>query len=103
MFSACGACHGPDYVKAFFAQSDHILNAYNNKYAVPAEKIMVALRKEGKITPEPFDEKIEWTFFGLWHGEGRDPQKVAQNFKFDFLGEAERLSPGIAKRIVKGP
>jgi nitrate/TMAO reductase-like tetraheme cytochrome c subunit len=101
MLSACGACHGPDYVKAFFSQADSVLDSYNSKFAAPAEKIMAALKKEGKITPEPFDDKIEWVFFELWHGEGRNPQKVARNFKFDFLGEAERLSPGISGRFVK--
>ena len=32
---------------------------------------MKALKKEGLITPIPFDDKIEWTYFFLWHHEGR--------------------------------
>ena len=32
---------------------------------------MKALGSEKLITPIPFDEKIEWTYFFLWHHEGR--------------------------------
>ena len=103
MMSACNACHGPEYTKAYFAQSDKILDRYNEKFAGPAEKIMEALRREGKLTPVLFDEKIEWVFFELWHHEGRRARKIAHLFKYKFLPEAERLSPGIAGRFVKGP
>jgi len=24
-----------------------------------------------KLTPTPFDEKIEWTYYELWHHQGR--------------------------------
>jgi len=32
---------------------------------------MAALKKAGKITESPFDDNIEWTFYELWHHEGR--------------------------------
>lgn len=102
MTSACNACHGPEYTKAYFAQSDRILDRYNAKFAVPAEKIMGALRREGKLTPALFDEQIEWVFFELWHHEGRRARKIARLFKYTFLPEAERRSPGISRRLMMG-
>ena len=101
MLSACNACHGPEYTKAYFAQSDKILDEYNLKFAAPAEAIMEALKAEGRLTPDPFDEKIEWVYFGLWHQEGRRPGEVARIFRYEFLPEAERLSPGIAARFAR--
>ncbi len=101
MMSACNACHGPEYTKSFFVQSDGTLDRYNEKFAGPAEKIMEALKQEGKITPALFDEKIEWAFFDLWHHEGRSARKIAGHFKYRFLSEAEKLSPGISERFAK--
>ncbi len=102
MQSVCGACHGPEFVKAAFVQYDAILDRYNEKFAAPAEKIMAALGKGGKLTKAPFDEKIEWTFFELWHGNGRRPEELARRFVSNFISEAEALSPGIAARFLKG-
>jgi hypothetical protein len=103
MLSACNACHGPEYTKAYFAQSDKILDHYNEKFAAPAENIMEALKREGKLTPAPFDQEIEWVFFRLWHHEGRRAEEIARLFKYEFLPEAEKLSPGIARRFVPNP
>jgi hypothetical protein len=73
---------------------------------------MKKLRDAGKLTPAPFDEKIEWTYFELRHHEGRRARmgaammgpdyvqwhgfyEVAQNLCMDFIPEAERLLPGV--------
>ena len=32
---------------------------------------MAALVENGLLTARPFDEEIEWTWFYLWHHEGR--------------------------------
>ncbi|HID23448.1 MAG TPA: hypothetical protein EYP14_13765 [Planctomycetaceae bacterium] len=32
---------------------------------------MAELKKQGLLTKIPFDEEIEWTWFYLWHHEGR--------------------------------
>ena len=41
------------------------------RLAKPAKMIMTELKKAKLVTPTPFDDKIEWTFFELWHHEGR--------------------------------
>lgn len=81
---------------------------------------MGKLRDKGKITPTPFDDKIEWTFFELWHHEGRRARmgaammgpdftqwhgfyEVAKHFYTKFLPEAEELLPGVSKFIYEMP
>ena len=44
---------------------------FNEKFAKPGESIMKTLRDQELITPTQFDEEIEWTWFYLWHHEGR--------------------------------
>ncbi len=71
MKSVCGNCHAPSWVDGFFEQYDNYIDLYNAKYANPGKKLMGALKSKGLITKSNFDEKIEWTWFFLWHHEGR--------------------------------
>ncbi|MCP4228548.1 MAG: hypothetical protein GY771_00165, partial [bacterium] len=71
MQSVCMECHGPTWVKSFYAQYDDAINLYNDKYGTPSVAIMGKLKDAGVITPTPFDDEIEWTFFELWQHEGR--------------------------------
>ncbi|MCG8406193.1 MAG: hypothetical protein MI923_13435 [Phycisphaerales bacterium] len=71
MKDVCLHCHTPDYVNSFYQQYDDLVVLYNEKFAKPGQKIMAALRKNGLITQAQFDEEIEWTWFYLWHHEGR--------------------------------
>ncbi|MFN0006975.1 MAG: multiheme c-type cytochrome [Planctomycetota bacterium] len=71
MKEVCSSCHTPDYVNNFYTQYDDLVILYNEKFAKPGKAIIDALRKEGLITKSDFDEEIEWTWFYLWHHEGR--------------------------------
>jgi len=71
MKEVCSTCHTPDYVNGFYSQYDDLVILYNEKFAKPGKKIVDALRAEGLITKSDFDEEIEWTWFYLWHHEGR--------------------------------
>ncbi|MCB1055391.1 MAG: hydroxylamine oxidoreductase [Acidobacteria bacterium] len=71
MKEVCSHCHTPDYVNAFYKQYDDLVILYNEKFAKPGKAIIGALRAEGLITPTEFDEEIEWSWFYLWHHEGR--------------------------------
>ncbi|MCB1774643.1 MAG: ammonia-forming cytochrome c nitrite reductase subunit c552 [Gammaproteobacteria bacterium] len=70
MTMVCRECHGKDFANAFMDQFDGVVDLYNNKFAVPARSIMQALYAEQKLTPTPFDEPIEFTYWELWHDEG---------------------------------
>jgi hypothetical protein len=119
MKEVCSTCHGPDFIGAFYASFDGAVEMWNSKFALPAQKVMDTLRARGKLTPTPFDEEVEWSFYRLWHHEGRRGRmgvsmqgpdytqwhgffEVAERFYFDFLPkakEASRGDPEVAKVI----
>ncbi len=71
MKQVCHHCHTPDYVNSFYKQYDDFVVLYNEKFGKPGEIIMKELRAQELITKTQFDEEIEWTWFYLWHHEGR--------------------------------
>jgi hypothetical protein len=71
MKNVCSHCHTENYVNAFYQQYDDFVVNYNEKFAKPGIKIMASLRENNLITAAEFDEEIEWTWFYLWHHEGR--------------------------------
>ncbi|MCD6200812.1 MAG: hypothetical protein J7K46_03290 [Bacteroidales bacterium] len=71
MQNVCFQCHTRIYVENFYNQYDKEVALYNDKFGKPALALMNLLKKEGLITPTPFDDKVEWTYFYLWHHEGR--------------------------------
>ncbi len=116
MQRVCSNCHGQDWVSNFYRQYDAAVTLYNEKFAAPAKDVMKKVRDAGKLTPTPFDEKLEWTYYELWHHEGRRARmgaammgpdytqwhgfyEVAKTFYTEFLPEAERLVPGVTKDL----
>ena len=71
MKDTCMHCHTGTYVDAFYEQYDDFVVLYNEKFAKPGTQIMAALLDNGLRTAQQFDEEIEWTWFYLWHHEGR--------------------------------
>ncbi len=71
MKEVCSHCHTDDYINSFYRQYDDLVILYNEKFAKPGLAIMGALVSNGLRTPTDFDEEIEWTWFYLWHHEGR--------------------------------
>ena len=59
MKNVCYQCHTKIYVENFYYQYDNEVHLYNDKFGKPALALMKALKKEGLITPIPFDDKIE--------------------------------------------
>ena len=84
MKQVCSHCHTPDYVNAFYTQYDDLVILYNEKFAKPGKKIMAALANEGLRSKTQFDEEIEWTWFYLWHHEGRRARHGASMMAPDY-------------------
>ena len=84
MKAVCSHCHTPDYINAFYRQYDDLVVLYNEKFAKPGRAIMKALRDEELITGTQFDEHIEWTWFYLWHHEGRRARHGASMMAPDY-------------------
>ena len=84
MQQVCAHCHSDSYVKAFYQQYDDFVVNYNEKFAKPGLKIIGALRSNKLLTPMEFDEEIEWTWFYLWHHEGRRARHGASMMAPDY-------------------
>ncbi|MEK7487408.1 MAG: multiheme c-type cytochrome [Planctomycetota bacterium] len=110
MKDVCTHCHAPNYVNSFYKQYDDFVILYNEKFAKPGEKIMKALREKGLLTKIDFDEEIEWTWYYLWHHEGRRARHGASMMAPDYshwhgtYEVAERFYMGLipqAKEILE--
>lgn len=84
MQEVCSHCHTPDYITGFYKQYDDLVILYNEKFGKPGTAIMKSLQDNGLITKAQFDEKIEWTWFYLWHHEGRRARHGASMMAPDY-------------------
>ncbi len=84
MKEVCSHCHTDDYVNSFYKQYDNLVILYNEKFAKPGLAIMGALASNGLRTPTNFDEEVEWTWFYLWHHEGRRARHGASMMAPDY-------------------
>ena len=85
MKNVCGNCHTSSYVDNFYTQYDGAVNLYNDKFGIPATKIYKAVRSRGLISNDiNFDDELEWTYFYLWHHEGRRARMGAAMFAPDY-------------------
>jgi len=90
MKNVCFNCHAPDTVNGFYKQYDDFVLLYNEKFGKPGKAIMDALKKKDEttgqalLTATPFDEEIEWTWFYLWHHEGRRARHGASMMAPDY-------------------
>ena len=94
MKGVCSNCHTPDYINGFYQQYDDFVINYNEKFAKPGQAIMAALYENNLISanvhPESgkkssnFDDEIEWTWFYLWHHEGRRARHGASMMAPDY-------------------
>lgn len=71
MQNVCESCHTKSMVDNFYVQFDSLVELYNDKFARPGRDLMAVLKQENMLTETGFDEEIEWTWFYLWHHEGR--------------------------------
>src|SRR5690606_17235661 len=82
MKATCLECHTNPRVLQFYREAEGVVKS-TNRMVREAEEIMEGLRDEGLLTPEPFDEPVEFAFFDLWHYYGRTAKHGA------FMGGAD--------------
>jgi hydroxylamine dehydrogenase len=82
MKATCLKCHTNPRVLQFYAESEGVVRS-TNQLVREAERIIQGLRREKRLTPEPFDEPIEFLYFNLWHYGGRTAKHGA------FMGGAD--------------
>jgi hydroxylamine dehydrogenase len=71
MKEICANCHAPAFADSFYTQYDGLVVLYNDKFGKPGKAIIDALKNGGLAGDTPFAQKIDWTWFELWHHEGR--------------------------------
>jgi hypothetical protein len=71
MKQVCTVCHNNNYVDNFYEQYDGVINLYNSKFAEPGIAFMKLLYEYDLLTKMKFDEQVEWTWWEIWHHEGR--------------------------------
>lgn len=84
MRNVCKHCHTDNYISSFYKQYDDFVINYNEKFAKPGTAIMAALSETGLVSAQQFDEEIEWTWFYLWHHEGRRARHGASMMAPDY-------------------
>lgn len=117
MTMVCLECHSKTMTTGFMAQFDAVVDLYNTKFGEPAAAIMADLYERGLLTPLPFDEPIEFTYWELWHDEGARARHgasmasanhawwegmylVGRNFYSRFLPAARAAAGDLAAEIV---
>ncbi len=108
MQNVCIQCHTKRYVEGFYIQYDNSVELYNEKFGKPATKLISLAKSNELLSSANFDDKLEWTFFFLWHHEGRRARmgasmmgpdytqwhgnyEVAERFYMEFIPELKEL------------
>jgi hydroxylamine dehydrogenase len=105
MQQVCRNCHSSSFTDNFYVQYDSLVELYNEKFARVAQNFMDDLVSDGVLNPDaPFEHKVQWVFWELWHHEGRRARhgasmmgpdythwhgmyEVAKHFYMEFLPE----------------
>ncbi len=69
MKNVCSNCHEDQWVNNFYVQYDSLIDLYHEKFAEPG----LELYKLAKplMAPVQFANKLDWTWYEIWHHEGR--------------------------------
>lgn len=82
MQQICTSCHASTRVEAFYEAAELVVDSTNG-YVRQGQELIADLRARGLLTPQPFDEPVEYTEFDLWHYYGRTAKHGA------FMGGAD--------------
>lgn len=70
MQNACRECHNENFIETFYADADAATEAVN-VWVEESDQMVAPLKEQDLLTPEPFDEPIDFVYFELWHHWGR--------------------------------
>ncbi len=114
MQGVCKSCHGVNHVKDFYAQLDDLVHLYNDKFGKPGAELVSMLKADGIWENSGFQHKLGYTWFEIWHHEGRRARmatamfapdythwhglyEVSRNFYHEFLPEVQELADHAGK------
>lgn len=107
MKDVCTNCHATGWVDGFYTQYDGMVDLYDRKFAQPGLALM-GLAKP-LLRPVLFGNRLDFTWFEIWHHEGRRARhgaammgpdythwhgtyEVAKHFYSEFVPELEHLA-----------
>jgi hypothetical protein len=82
MKQVCMQCHTQVLVDRVYSQAEQVVVNTNGK-VLDAKAIVDGLHKDGSLTGPPFSNPIDFTYFDLWHYDGRTSKHAA------FMGGAD--------------
>ena len=82
MKQVCSQCHASTLVGRVYDQAEKVLVDTNTKVQA-AKDIVDGLRKDNLVSGPPFSNTIDFTYFDLWHYDGRTAKHGA------FMGGAD--------------
>ncbi len=72
MTQVCNSCHSANWSENWYQQFDRSVELYNHKFGQPATRLYQMTRAAGLISNDiEFDDELEFSYFHLWHHEGR--------------------------------
>jgi hydroxylamine dehydrogenase len=79
MTEVCLNCHQEKFVGNFFIQYEALIDLYDQKYAEPGLRLYKAASAVLKLDPDyaKFSHPIDFTWFEIWHHEGRRARHAA--------------------------
>ncbi len=107
MKEVCRACHEQQWVENFYTQYDSVIELYRKKFAEPGLALYAAAKP--LLRPVDFSNKLDFTWYEIWHHEGRrfrhgaammgpdythwhGSYEVAKHFYSEFVPELEELA-----------
>ena len=82
MKQVCTQCHTQALVDRIYSQAEQVI-ANTNTRVLAAKGIMDGLHKDGTLSGPPFTHPVDFTYFNLWHYDGRTSKHGA------FMGGAD--------------
>lgn len=70
MTTVCLECHNQDFLNDFYTNADKAVLSVNSSVK-ESDDIVKKLNAANLMTPAPFDQPIDFTYFELWHHWGR--------------------------------
>jgi hypothetical protein len=97
MKQVCNQCHAKSIIDKMYADADQVV-ANTNRQVQAASDIVASLKKDGMLSGPPFSQPVDFTFFDLWHYDGRTAKHGA------FMGGADFVQwhgnyPMLAKTV----
>lgn len=107
MYDVCTSCHNKNFVDAFYAQYDGLIDLYHEKFAKPGLALYGAAKP--LLAGPQFSSKLDFVWYEIWHHEGRRARhgvsmmgpdythwhgtyEVAKHFYSEYIPELQELA-----------